>query len=98
MSGVYNRLDGMLRSDVDEGEVPQVVVSLNMAGDDVNGRLSFSPTGRARHVRPMGRGVLYGRLNHKLIEKWGFVMHIVKLVRRRSLRTTAAVAPITPRS
>lgn len=98
MSGVYNRLDGVLRSEVDEGEVPQVVVSLNMAGDNVNGRLSFSPTVSAGDVRPVRRGVFYGRLNHKLMEKRGFVTHIVKLVRRRSLRTTAGVAPITPRS
>lgn len=84
MSGVYKRLDDMLRTEVDEGEVPKVVVSLNKAGDDINGRLSFSPTRRAGHVHPVGRRVFYGRLNRKLMEKRGFVTHIVKLVRRRS--------------
>lgn len=84
MSSVYNRLHSVLRTEVDEGELPQVVVSLNMVGDDVNGRLSFPPTWRARHVRPVARGVFYARLNHRLIKKRGFVTHIVTLVRRRS--------------
>lgn len=40
MSIVCDGLD-VLRGEVDEGEVKQVMVSLNMTGDDVNGRLPF---------------------------------------------------------
>lgn len=41
MSVVGDRLEDVARGEVEEGEVQQVVVLLNVAGDDVNRRLSF---------------------------------------------------------
>lgn len=59
MSIVYDGLDGVPRGEVDEGEVTQVVVGLNMAGDDINRRLPFFSTESTGDVSPVGRGVVY---------------------------------------
>lgn len=63
---VYHGLDDMMRGEVDEGEVSQIVVSLNKSGDYINRRLPFLITGRTGDLSPVGRGVFYERGHHKL--------------------------------
>lgn len=57
MSIVCDGLDDVLRGEVDEGKVSQVVVNRNMAGCYINRRLPFLSTERAGDVSPVGRGV-----------------------------------------
>lgn len=57
VSVVDDRLNGLLRSEVDEGEVAQAVVGLDQAGDYVNRRLSFLIAEGTSDVSPLGRRV-----------------------------------------
>lgn len=57
MSVVDDGLYGLLRVEVDEGEVTQAVVRLGLAGDYVNRGLSFLSAECACDVPPVGRGV-----------------------------------------
>ena len=52
---VYDGLDGGGRVQIDEGEVTQVVVDLNMAGDYVDRRLPVLSTERTGEFSPVGR-------------------------------------------
>lgn len=54
---VDDRLNGLLRFEVDEGEITQAVVRLDQAGDYVNRGLSFLSTECTCDVSPVGRGV-----------------------------------------
>lgn len=57
MSVVDDGLYGLLRVEVDEGEVPQAVVPLDLAGVYVNRGLSFLRAECVWDVSPVGRGV-----------------------------------------
>lgn len=60
MSRVDDRLDSIPGSEVDQCEGAQTVVGLNMAGDDVNGRLSPSPAEPPGDAGPFWRGIFCG--------------------------------------
>ena len=59
MSIVCDGFDDMLRGEVDEGKVMQVRVRLNMVGNYINRRLSFSSTERIMEVCPVAWAVVY---------------------------------------
>lgn len=105
MSRVYDRLDGVLGVEVDQREGAQAVVGLNMARDDVDGRLSASPAERPGDVRPFGRGVFWQRERererfqpHTHPEPLALGVHVMQLgpldLGPWSLLTAACVAPI----
>lgn len=58
VSIVYDGLDDVLRGEVDEGKVVQVVINRDTAGDYINRRLPFLSTRRTGNVSPVGRGVV----------------------------------------
>lgn len=59
VSVVDDRLNGLFRFEVDEGEVTQAVVCLDRAGDYVNRGLPFLSTECTCDVSPVGRGVCW---------------------------------------
>lgn len=61
VSVVDDWLNGLLRSEVEEGEAAQAVVGLDQAGDYVNRRLSLLGAERTGDVSPVGRGVGCGK-------------------------------------
>lgn len=61
MSSVYDRLNSVPGSEVDQFEGAKAVVGFNMARDDVDGRLSPSPAERPGDARPFRRGIFCGK-------------------------------------
>lgn len=71
MPRVYDCLDSVPGSEVDQREGAQAVVGFNMARDDVDGRLPLSAAERPRDARPFRRGIFCGGRERKTIDLRG---------------------------
>lgn len=59
VSVVCQILEDVFRGEVGEGKITEFVVSLGVAGDDIDGRLDLSSTESAGNAAPMSGGMIW---------------------------------------